>query len=699
MPLRRRLWLSYVRAAILPLLVIEIGFLAIYWGSNAIVHRENVASIGAVSHQFLSDVARREANAIGGELAGYAARTDLLARQARRALDRNHAPSPAERARHTFDRDGSIYTTRDIGTTAGFYSNRTRPDRQKLERMLRLGAIDPLMIDIKRDTPAVMSVYFNSADSYNRIYPYIDAASQYPHDMDIPSYNFYYQADARHDPQRKPVWTDAYIDPAGHGWMISSIAPVWRGDRLEGVVGLDIGLKAIIDRLMGMDLPWGAYALLVDRSGRIIALPPAGEQDFGLRELTGHRYAEAIQQDSFKPDSFNIALRPDTRALAEAMRKGDSGDAQLRFDGPHHASFATVPGPGWRLVVIAPASAINAAADALRGRLRAVSYAMLAALVVFYAAFFLALWRRARRMSADLARPLDDLSALMARIGAGEHRQTFAGADIAELDRLGHDLVAMGNRLGDAHERIVEHEQAVRQALARQRQINEQQARLVQVMSHELRTPLAVVDSGAQILERKAETLAPADLRRRSERMRGAVRRIAELIDKLVASLAPDESGGRAGAAGARAVNLAEAVRAAGAAFASQRIAIGPLEPIAGLAQPEALRHALDSLLDNALRYSGQAGQVTIRLKAEEDRAVIEVDDDGPGLPDEELDEVGKPFFRGRNAAGTPGAGVNLHLAARYLGETGGRLDLARAPGGGLRARIVLPRAAMEAGS
>ena len=53
------------------------------------------------------------------------------------------------------------------------------------------------------------------------------------------SFNFYYLADAQHNPERKPVWTGAYLDPAGHGWMTSCVVPVYRGDFLEGVTGLD----------------------------------------------------------------------------------------------------------------------------------------------------------------------------------------------------------------------------------------------------------------------------------------------------------------------------------------------------------------------------------------------------------------------------------------------------------------------------
>lgn len=688
--LQQRLWLSFVRAAVIPLLVIELGFLGIYWASSAVTHEENVEVIGTVSRGFLAELARQQASALAKELAGYSTATTLLAAQAGRALDGDFTPSPAERARHVFDRDGSIYSTHDIGGAASFYSSATRPTRADLEQMLKLGALDPLMIDLHRTTPGLISLYFNSAHSYNRIYPYIDAGGQYPHDMDIPSYNFYYQADARHNPERKPVWTDAYVDPAGHGWMISSIAPVWQGRKLAGVVGLDIGLQAIVDRLKRMDLPWQAYALLVDRSGRIIALPPDGEKDLKIRELTVHAYDQAIRQDSFKPEAFDLTRRTDTAPLARAMRGQESGYAELQFDGPHYASFATVPGPGWRLVVIAPAKVVNAPADTLLARLRLVGYAMGAALLLFYSGYFLFLMRRSRQLSAELSSPLAEISGMMKRIGEGEHRQAFAGTDVAELDALGRELVAMGNQLGDAHERIVAQELVLRAAYQRQKQANEQNSRLVQVMSHELRTPLALIDSAAQIIDRKAETIKPDDLRTRSDRLRGAVRRIAALIDKLVLSLGAEGSG-----TPAEPVPLAlqEVVDAAATALDPERIVRRRTDAVIALADPEALRSAVSAVLDNALRYSGPGGTATVDILRDGDAAVIAVADSGPPISDEAFALIGRLFHRGDNAAGTAGAVVSLHFAHRRLTETGGRLDLARGETGGLIARIVLPLA------
>ncbi|MBS1223886.1 MAG: histidine kinase, partial [Proteobacteria bacterium] len=165
------------------------------------------------------------------------------------------------------------------------------------------------MRDIQQTHPLVVQIYLNTFDSLNRIYPYFEVLSQYAPRMDIPSYNFYYEADAAHNPGRGVVWTDVYVDPAGQGWMVSCIAPVYRDDVLEGVVGLDITVSTITDTILNLAIPWNGYGVLVSKTGTLLALPRAGEDDWGLKELTTHAYTDAIRQDTFKPEEFNIYRR------------------------------------------------------------------------------------------------------------------------------------------------------------------------------------------------------------------------------------------------------------------------------------------------------------------------------------------------------------------------------------------------------
>jgi signal transduction histidine kinase len=108
-------------------------------------------------------------------------------------------------------------------------------------------------------------------------------------------------------------------------------------------------------------------------------------------------------------------------------------------------------------------------------------------------------------------------------------------------------------------------------------------------------------------------------------------------------------------------------------------------------ARPLALKRALANLVANALNYGGSA---RVRL-APPTRGfvIVEVEDDGPGIPSEELDRVFEPFHRVESSRNreTGGVGLGLPIARNILRAHGGDVTLANKPHGGARATLQLP--------
>lgn len=107
--------------------------------------------------------------------------------------------------------------------------------------------------------------------------------------------------------------------------------------------------------------------------------------------------------------------------------------------------------------------------------------------------------------------------------------------------------------------------------------------------------------------------------------------------------------------------------------------------------RPNAIRRALGNLLDNACRY---ANNIAISVHKVDNYLVIYIDDDGPGIAEEDRQQVFKPFFRlekSRNVK-TGGVGLGMAIARDIIGSHGGTITLATAPElGGLRAGVQLP--------
>lgn len=110
--------------------------------------------------------------------------------------------------------------------------------------------------------------------------------------------------------------------------------------------------------------------------------------------------------------------------------------------------------------------------------------------------------------------------------------------------------------------------------------------------------------------------------------------------------------------------------------------------------QPNLIRRALRNLIENAVKYGG-AARVAVR-EAGDGRIAIEIADDGPGIPEAELANAMEAFYRiePSRSRETGGSGLGLTLARAAAQAHGGSLELENGAGGGLIARLILPREA-----
>jgi len=201
---------------------------------------------------------------------------------------------------------------------------------------------------------------------------------------------------------------------------------------------------------------------------------------------------------------------------------------------------------------------------------------------------------------------------------------------------------------------------------------------MLAAISHDLRTPLT-------LLRLRAENVENGDER---EKMLAT---IAEMETMIAATLAfaRDE----AKAEPRRPTDLTALVASIvhDMADAGRPVTLDPAEPIVALCQPAALKRALINLIDNAIQY-GKAAHLAVATTAAE--CVITVDDEGPGIPEAELQRVFQPFYRLEESRSrdTGGIGLGLAIALSIVQAHGGTITLSNRPNGGLRAALTLPR-------
>ena len=224
-------------------------------------------------------------------------------------------------------------------------------------------------------------------------------------------------------------------------------------------------------------------------------------------------------------------------------------------------------------------------------------------------------------------------------------------------------------------------------ALARSQ---EHQRRLVADAGHELRTPLTSIRTNLDLL---AQTMAEPDNPRRSAEDRAElmidVRAQMEELSVLIADLVELSRDERA-IHTVELVDFAEVVeravervqRRAPSLTYDVRLSSWYLE-----GEPMSLERAVTNLLDNAAKWSPPEGTVTVKL---EDGA-LQVADQGPGIAAEDMEHIFERFYRSTEARTMPGSGLGLAIVRQVAENHGGRVAVARAPGGGALLGVWLP--------
>ena len=457
----RWVWLTFVKNALLPLLLVEVAIIGVYVATTIISHRANVASMRGLATTEIQSIAKAEAKNISAQLAAVTGLMEVLRVETRRAFDIPYKPSAETLASLRMSPDGVYYTAVDTGTAAAFYSGAVPVGAGEMAKAQRLLQLDHTMKAIRGANRIVVQSYFNSFDSLNIIYPWFDVLSQYSPKMAVPTYNFYYEADDRHNSKRAVVWTAPYLDPAGAGWIVSAIAPVYRRDFLEGVAGIDVTVEAIVRQVLNLQLPWQAYGVLVSGEGTVIALPPAGEKDFRLSELTKHNYQTAITKDTLKPDDFNLYKRPALAPLAAQVGTRPQGVAAFDFGGAKIVGWASVAETGWKLLILVPEANLFSVADALRSNANMTAGLMVGCMLAFYLGYFVWLRVRAERESLRVTAPLQALNNMAERFDNGDYDQNPEHFEIFEFEQSAQRFAGMGRSLGDMVGRLQDAERVV----------------------------------------------------------------------------------------------------------------------------------------------------------------------------------------------------------------------------------------------
>jgi two-component system sensor histidine kinase CpxA len=279
-------------------------------------------------------------------------------------------------------------------------------------------------------------------------------------------------------------------------------------------------------------------------------------------------------------------------------------------------------------------------------------------------------------LARHLSRAVRELRHATQRMADGDLSVRVA-ASLASAD---HETAALGADMDRMAERV--------DALF------EAQRRLLRDVSHELRSPLARLGIALELLRRKSSAEAAPAL----DRIELEAERLNQMIGELL-TLSRLESGQTIGAPEAFELGpLVDAVVEDVSFEAEQqdkRIVVDARADCVLEGREELLRRAVENVLRNAVRFTPPGTAVEVTLARTDEGATLTVRDHGPGVPEESLTDIFKPFYRvgDDRARASGGTGIGLAIAERAVALHGGEVvaENARGDGGGLTVRMTLP--------
>lgn len=231
------------------------------------------------------------------------------------------------------------------------------------------------------------------------------------------------------------------------------------------------------------------------------------------------------------------------------------------------------------------------------------------------------------------------------------------------------------------------------QALEKERELNELKARFVSMISHEFRTPLAVIQGATDLLARYEEQLTLERKQRQFAEIQNQVKHLTNLLDEIL-TISRSETVGLQPQL--TLIDLQAFIHEV--VQETETISVDRHVDVTTTGQARAvavditmMKQAVGNLLSNAAKYSAAEAHIGVSLIFEPTRVCIEVQDEGIGIAQVDLERIFELFHRGKNVANIPGTGLGLAIVKQVVEAHHGTIEANSILGRGSVFRIVLP--------
>ena len=691
--LKKILSMHFLKYSLVPIFVIEIALIVLYFSINAYISTKNTQLLLDEAKLYSKTVLDNEAKFISDKL-NEVSRTNSLLQYEHQKLFENPSNFGLPNGKPEFNvaANGVFYKENKIGSSV-YYSSKTKINEEQRNKATFTEAMDISLKSVVDVNPNIVASYFNSWDDMNRLYPFIDKVyEQYGEHIHMEDYNFYYLADAKHNPSKKATWTGAYLDPAGQGWMLSSLVPIYNNGFLEGVTGLDITIDVFVKNILDRELPYEANLFMVDKDGMIIAMSEEIENLLGLKELKEHLYTDAILKTIEKPEEFNIITNKSPSAVHfKNIIENNIKETSFSLDGKDYLVYEQdVKEANWKLIILIDKKNIFSSIEDLQDLTNKIGYLAIAFLLLFYVVFFYLLLRKTNEFSEIITNPIIKLSKQTSKIMDMNSDVKVLDTNISEIDKLSNNFV---NMIGELNERTIKLYEAKEMA----EMSNKAKDEFMANMSHELKTPLNSINVISSIMRKNSKENLDEREVKNLEIINNCGKDLLLLVNDLLDLSKIDEGKIELNT---QEINLQEFIKESYNKFlpkTKEKSLVFSLDIDSSISNiytdSYRLSQIVDNLLSNAIKFTNE-GNISLVIKDEKDDIRILVKDEGIGISEDQLTTV-FDRFKQVDASTTRkygGTGLGLSITKELVSLLNGKIFVNSELNEGTTFVVIIPK-------
>lgn len=460
--LKKLIYQNYLKTALVSILFIELALLLLYfYVTNNVVNKSSNLVIKDVQYSVYSKIDNLKNN-INKDFLNIEKTLRVLQIEHQNFFKFYKSINIQNKPKFEKAYNNMFYKSLDNGGSSVVVSKNTLINKGVKEQLEKTEVFDDSFKSIVNDNDLIIAAYFNSQYDYSRYYPYIpNSYEAFPTDIKMSNYNFYYDADINHNPEKKVVWTDVYLDPAGQGWMISAIAPIYYKNTLEGVTGLDITIDKIINTLLNEKLPYEGDSFLIDKTGEIIATTDNINKILKIKNKKyNYKKDEKISKTILK-DENNI-LNHKNKKLVEVLSNAVSNlkyKHEVTIDGKKYLIFTKyIEKTSWYIISLIQEEKVLTDVNKLEEYYKSLGFLTISLIVIFYILFFIFLYNKARDFVKKINTPLLKIIELTRNIGTKQKVDKLVTTGIEELDLLNDNFNKMVTQLDERTAKLIETE-------------------------------------------------------------------------------------------------------------------------------------------------------------------------------------------------------------------------------------------------